>query len=267
MSYEAITLDVDDAVGIITLNRPERMNAWTHQMGLELGQALGECDQNDTVRAVVITGAGRAFCAGADLNSGGDTFAGRAGEEPADAPPSLLPNDIGKPVIAALNGAAVGVGITMPMLCDMRIVAADAKVSFAFTRRGMIPEFTSHYMVQRLAGFAVASDVLLSGRMFSGAELAALGLANQALPSNEVLPEALRRAQDFVNTAPVSVAITKRLLWESVNGSRAEFGKREDALFAWVGNQPDAREGIESFLEKRAPSWKMSARHDLPDDL
>lgn len=264
MAYEMILLDVADGVGTITLNRPERLNAWNRKMSVELGDALAACNADDAVRAVVITGAGRAFCAGADLQSGGDTFAARDGEQ-ADSP--LLPHQIDKPVIAALNGPAVGVGITMPMLCDMRFVAEDAKISFAFVRRGMIPEFTSHYTVQRLAGFAAASDVLLSGRMLLGKELAELGIANEALPTEQVLPRALERARDFVNTAPVSVAITKRLLWESMDMPLPKLREREDELFAWAGNQADAREGIESFLEKRAPDWKMSVNKDLPDAL
>ena len=265
MSYETLLLDVQDSVGVITLNRPDRLNAWNRTMSAELGESLRACHEDDNVRAVVITGAGRAFCAGADLQSGGDTFAGREERERAERP--MLPHQVAKPVIAAINGPAVGVGITMPMLCDMRIVAEDAKISFAFTRRGMIPEFTSHYVVQRLAGFAAAADVLLSGRMMLGKELAELGIANEALPTDEVLPRAMERAKDFVNTAPVSVAITKQLLWESMDLEYSELRKKEDKLFAWAGNQADAREGIESFLEKRAPAWKMSASRDLPEEL
>ncbi len=265
MGYETLLFEVEDSVGVITLNRPDRHNAWTHTMGQDLGDALSRCNDDDGVRAVVITGAGRAFCAGADLQSGGDTFAGRDGD--SHRPRPMLPNQVAKPVIAAINGPAVGVGITMPMLCDMRFVAEDAKVSFAFTRRGMIPEFTSHYVVQRLAGFAAAADVLLSGRMLLGRELADLGIANESLPKDEVLPRAMEKARDYVNTAPVSVAITKRLLWESMDLDYAALREKEDKLFAWAGDQADAREGIESFLEKRSPSWKMSAANDLPEGL
>jgi len=266
-SYDALRYAVKDQVALITLNRPDRMNAWNARMGREFELALEEASADDLVRAVVVTGAGRAFCAGADLGGGGGTFAGRESSR-RDAPqPPLLPNRLDKPVIAAINGAAVGVGITMPMLCDLRIVAEDAKISFAFVRRGMIPEFTSHHVVQRLAGFAVAADVLLSGRMLLGQELADLGLATEALPREQVLDRALDRARDFANTAPVSVAITKRLLWESMDLKLPELKAREDALFAWVGNQADAQEGIESFLEKRAPRWKLSTSRDLPDFL
>ena len=132
---------------------------------------------------------------------------------------------------------------------------------------GRYGDFASHYTVQRLAGFAVAADLLLSGRMLLGRELAELGLASRALPAERVLPEALAYARDFVHTAPVSVAITKRMLWRSTDLALSELQARESALFAWVGDQADAREGIESFLEKRAPSWKMSAASDLPDIL
>ena len=266
MGYETLLVDVADAVATITLNRPERLNAWNRQMGHELGAALTAANENDAVRAVVITGAGRAFCAGADLQSGGDTFSGR-GDRADEERESVLPNQIDKPVIAAINGPAVGVGITMPMLCDMRFVAEDAKISFAFVRRGMIPEFTSHYTVQRLAGFAAAADVLLTGRMLQGKELAELGIANEALPADQVLPRALERAREFAETAPVSVAITKRLLWQSMDLPLPALRDKENELFAWAGNQADAREGIESFLEKRSPSWKMSVTKDLPKAL
>ncbi len=267
MAYEAILLDVKDGVATITLNRPERMNAWTATMAAELSDALSACNENDEVRAVVITGAGRAFCAGADLGRGGGTFGGRERRSAprAEQPKTVYPLHIDKPVIAAINGHAVGVGLTYPMLCDMRLVAEDAKLQFAFTRRGVIPELASHVIVARVAGFSNAADLLLSGRMIRGAEAAALGLASQALPAHEVLPAAQERARDFANAAPVSVAISKRLLWEGLTSSVPEMLAREGKVFAWAGNQVDAKEGVLSFLEKRPPRWKLSASRDKPE--
>jgi enoyl-CoA hydratase/carnithine racemase len=171
-------------------------------------------------------------------------------------------------VIAAINGHAVGVGITYSMMCDIRLVAEDAKIQFAFVRRGVIPELASNAIVARVAGLSHAADLLLSGRLILGREAAAMGLASQALPAQQVLPAALERARDIaVNAAPVSVAIAKRLLWEGLTASVAEMKQREDALFAWAGNRADASEGVDAFLEKRAPRWKLSVSRDKPDLL
>ena len=274
MSYEAIVMDRSEGVATLTLNRPERMNAWTSRMAAELSDALVECNLDDAIRAVVVTGAGRAFCAGADLGGGDKTFdpGMRAEAERRDLPtpstPPTFPWHIDKPVIAAINGHAVGVGITYPMMCDIRFVAEDAKIQFAFVRRGIIPELASHAIVARVAGLSNAADLLLTGRMIRGREAAAIGLATQALPAAEVLPAAQERAADIArNTAPISVAISKRLLWESFGASVPELRKREDRLFAWAGSQPDAKEGVMSFLEKRAPSWSLSVSRDMPQDL
>ncbi len=267
MAYEAILLDVKDGVATITLNRPERMNAWTATMGAELSDALSACNENDEVRALVITGAGRAFCAGADLGRGGETFGGRERRSAprAEQPRTVYPLHIDKPVIAAINGHAVGVGLTYPMLCDMRLVAEDAKLQFAFVRRGVIPELASHVIVPRVAGFSNASELMLSGRIFLGREAAERGLATRALPADEVLPAALEHAREYASAAPASVAITKRLLWEGLTKTPVEMMRREMQLFAWVGQQPDAREGVVSFLEKRAPEWKLRPSTDLPE--
>lgn len=253
----------------ITLNRPERMNAWNAQMSAELTAALNAADGDDDVRAVVLTGAGRAFCAGADLGGGGDTFDDTRGER-ADraaqpAPAFRHPWQISKPVIAAINGAAIGVGITYPLLADVRLVAADAKISFAFVRRGVIPELASHAILPKVVGLSNAADLLLSGRTITGQQAADMGLASAALPADEVLAAALERARDIAaNTAPVSVAAAKRLLWQNLLGDIEATLRREQELFAWFGRQPDAKEGVAAFLEKRPPRWTMSASRDLP---
>jgi enoyl-CoA hydratase/carnithine racemase len=271
MTYEMILLEVVDEVATITLNRPERMNAWTPEMAAELSDALSRCNERDEVRAVVVTGAGRAFCAGADLGKGGDSFA--SSDEEREEQQRALQNEvfpwmIDKPVIAAINGHAVGIGITYSMMCDIRFVAEDAKIQFAFVRRGVIPELASNVIVARVAGLSNAADLLLSGRLILGREAAELGLASRALPAEQVLPAALERARDIaVNAAPVSVAISKRLIWEGLNTPVSDMKKREDALFAWAGNQVDATEGVDSFLEKRTPTWRLSAARDKPGFL
>jgi enoyl-CoA hydratase/carnithine racemase len=271
MSYEQILFEVSDKVALVTLNRPEAMNAWTNVIADELNDAMYRCDEDDGIRAVVLTGAGdRAFCAGADLGRGGGTFGGRENveaqrrEEPR---PRLWPYQIAKPVIAALNGHAVGVGITYPMLADVRIVAENAKIAFAFVRRGVLPELASHVVVAQVAGLSRAAELLLSGKTIKGKEAAAMGLASEALPQADVLPRALELARDIAeNTAPASVAVAKRLLWEGLTSSVPEMMAREARPFAWLGNQADAKEGVMSFVEKRPPKWSLTAK-DVPDEL
>jgi len=271
MDYQQILFDVSDGVALVTLNRPEAMNTWTAVMAGELSEALHRCNDDNTVRAVVLTGAGdRAFCAGADLGRGGGTFGGRdrppAARETSTRP-TIYPFQIDKPVIAALNGHAVGVGITYPMLADVRIVADNAKIAFAFVRRGVLPELASHVTLARVVGLSRAAELLLSGKTISGAEAAAMGLASRALPQAEVLPAALELARDIAaNTAPASVAVTKKFLWEGLTASVPDMMQRESAIFAWLGNQPDAREGILSFVEKRKPNW-TSTPSDVPKNL
>jgi enoyl-CoA hydratase/carnithine racemase len=262
VEYQAIRHEVTRGVATLTLDRPEALNAWNGRMAAELAAALRSCDEDDDVRAVVLTGAGRAFCAGADLSGGGDAFQGEAG---GGRP--FYPFQVRKPVIAAINGHAIGVGITYPMLCDIRYVAEDAKIQFAFVRRGVIPELASHTLVARAVGLSNAADLLLSGRMLRGREAAELGLATQALPADEVLPAALEKARSFADTAPVSVAISKRLLWEGMGLSAPEMMRREFPAFNWVSGQPDAREGVLSFLEKRPPEWKLRPSRDLPEEF
>ena len=270
MSYEQLLFDLDGGVAVITLNRPEAMNAWTATMSQELTDAMHRCNDDNAVRAAVLTGAGdRAFCAGADLGRGGGTFSGR--ERPAEpvkpAKPTLYPYQISKPVIAALNGHAVGVGITYPMLADVRIVAENAKIAFAFVRRGVLPELASHVTLARVVGLSRAAELLLSGKTISGTEAAAMGLASRALPQAQVLPAALEMARDIArNTAPASVAVAKKFLWEGMSLNVPDMMRRENPAFVWFGNQPDAREGVASFVEKRAPRWSLTPS-DVPKNL
>jgi len=258
-SYETVLYEVRDQVATVTLNRPEHLNAWTSRLGAELGDAMAEADEDDSVRAVIVTGAGRAFCAGADL-SGGEFGGG-------DAPDlrRRWPYEVRKPVIAAINGHAVGVGINYPMLCDTRIVAAEAKVQFAFVRRGAIPELASHAIVQRVAGFSVAAELLLSGRTVSGTEAAALGIASRAVPAVDVVGAARALAADIAaNTAPVSVAVSKRLLWQAMTQGVDETMREENALFGKVIALDDSKEGIMSFFERRSQQWTGRPSLDVP---
>jgi enoyl-CoA hydratase/carnithine racemase len=267
MERETLLIDVEDRVAVITLNRPDRLNAYTARMGAELFSAFRELDGRDDVRAIVVTGAGKHFCAGADLGGGGGTFADdRAWELAAAEEARARPWNLSTPIIAAINGAAVGVGATLPLAWDIRIADTRARLGFVFTRRGISPEAGSSYFLPRLIGLSRAADLLLTGRMVPAAEALAIGLLSRVVEPDELLPTAREIALDIaVNTAPVSVAVTKRLLWRNLVESDPRRAKQlEDELFFWIGKQPDAAEGVTSFLEKREPRWSMGLR-DLPD--
>ncbi len=255
------------------------MNAWNDQLAGELSAAMRRCDEDDGIRAVIVTGAGRAFCAGAEMGASGDTFARRE-RDPEQVRrdewlrerlrerggyAGLFPFEIRKPVFAAINGHAIGVGVTYPMTCDVRFVAEDAKIQFAFTRRGVLPELWSHLIVPRVAGLSNAADLLLTGRMISGREFAQMGLASAALPADQVLAATRERAREVLAAAPVSVALAKRLLWRGLTEDFRELGREEVRLFNWTSQQPDAREGVLAYFEKRTPEWKLSVARDTPE--
>jgi len=266
MSYQDIRFAVRDRVAIIELHRPQHLNAYSGRMGEELGDAYRTCDNDDAIRAVVVTGAGKAFCAGADMSMGEDTFAKQESETFSAAgvdPPAW---EVRKPVIAAMNGHAVGIGLTLALQCDMRIVANEGKYGVLQVRRGVMPDAYSHWTLPRLVGMEHAADLLLTGRKVSGAEAVVMGIASQALPADEVLPAALDIARDIaINTAPLSVGITKRLLWESLTLTRAEVGHRETELHHHLMGRSDAIEGVVAWLERRPPQWKLSVNNDWPD--
>ncbi len=269
-AYKHILFAVEGGVATITLNRPERLNAFHFGLGAELGRAYARCDEDDDIRAVILTGAGKAFCVGADMGGGEKTFddveGARRAAEPESGGRRLAAWQVRKPVVAAIHGHAVGVGLTLALQCDLRFVAREAKLAFSFVRRGIIPELGSHAILPRVIGFSRAADLLLSGRTFRGEEAAALGLASEAMASDEVVPRARDWARDIaVNAAPASVAFAKRLLWEGVTETPRETMAKEKQLLAWVGKQPDAAEGVRSFLERRPPQWKLRASTDLPD--
>jgi len=273
MSVQASTIltEINDGVALATLNRPDRMNAYTAQMGAELNDFFLECDKDDAVRAIVVTGAGRAYCAGADLESGGETFSRDKDdvEKEKEEPPRtrFAPWEIRKPIIAAINGHAVGVGLTMPLQYDMRIVADDAKLGFVFVRRGIMPELASTWILPRLIGVTRACDLMLTGRIFSGTEAADLGLANEALPKDQVLPRALEIARDIArNVAPISAAMSKKLIWEHLACPTPGPAAERESVALWeLGRSADAREGVTSFLEKREPEWRLRPSADMPE--
>jgi len=265
-SLRTLVVDVSEKVATVTLNRPERLNAFTPEMGAELYGTLATLDRDDDVRAIIITGAGRAFCAGADLESGGDTF---ATEKKWGADAEVRPWNLGTPIIAAINGAAVGVGATLPLQWDIRVASEKAKIGFVFNRRGIIPEAYSTWLLPRLVGFARAMDLLLTGRILGANEALEQGIVSRVVPADELLTVARSIATDIAkNTAPASVAITKRLVWRQLMESDPRRAKAlEDELFYWAGKQPDAAEGVKSFLEKREPRWTMRPSTDLPDAI
>src|SRR5437764_1673312 len=278
-TYSEIVLDVSDGVATVTLNRPERLNAYTPTMARELHEAFAVCDADDAVRAIVVTGAGRGFCAGADLARGGAAFDRAAETEyeraaPADEPwrkprRAVAAWDVRKPIIAAINGAAVGVGATLPMQWDIRIAAESARIGFVFVRRGVVPEALSTWTLPRLVGMSRAAELLLTGRMLSAREALEWGLVSRVVPDAELVSAARALGAEIAReTAPVSVAITKWMLWHMA--AEVDLARADDLdarAFWWSGTQPDAREGVRAFLEKRAPRWSMRPSADMPDFL
>jgi enoyl-CoA hydratase/carnithine racemase len=274
MEFQEILYEVEDHVLTITLNRPERLNAFTPTMGMELIEALDRADADDDVRAVIVTGAGRGFCAGADLERGGSTFDWRerqaAGEEvPRDGGGriSLRIFDSVKPVIAAINGPAVGVGITMTLPMDVRIAAAGAKIGFVFARRGIVPEACSSWFLPRIVGISQAMEWVATGRVFTAEEALAGGLVRSVHPADQVLGEARALAREIAdNSAPVSVALARQLMWRMLGASHPMEAHRADsrAMFA-RGQSADAVEGVTSFLEKRPAVFVDSVAEGLPD--
>jgi enoyl-CoA hydratase/carnithine racemase len=261
-----LVVDVDAGVAVLTLNRPDHLNAYTAEMGALLSGAYRECDGDDAVRAIVVTGAGRAFCAGADFSDGATPFE----SPPEDAAFSASPIDppafeLRKPVIAAVNGHAIGIGLTIALQADIRIVAEDAKYGVVQVRRGVIPDCMSHWTLTHLTNLGVAAEVLLTGRTFDGAQAVEFGIANRALPAAQVLAHALQMARDIaVNVAPMSAALCKRLLWDSAihNYTPRQVGALETQLHHRVMGTPDAREGVAAFVERRPPRFGSRVSRD-----
>jgi enoyl-CoA hydratase/carnithine racemase len=273
--FEEIRADTADGVLTITLNRPERLNAFTETMRRELVAAFDLADADDGVRVVVVTGEGRGFCAGADLAKGGETFDWKEREaaEGWDVPRdgggqvSLRIYDCTKPVIAAINGPAVGVGITMTLPMDIRLVAEGAKIGFVFTRRGIVPEACSSWFLPRIVGISQAMEWVATGRVFDAREALAGGLVRSVHAPDELLPAAHAIAREIADsTAPVSVALGRRLLWRMLGAAHPLEAHRADSRAMYArGQSADAREGVQSFLEKRPAAFPDLVSGGLPE--
>ena len=273
MDFEQIRYEVADGVLTITLNRPDRLNAFTGTMMQELIAAFDASDADDDVRAVIVTGEGRGFCAGADLAAGGETFDYRA-RGVTDA----VPRDGGglvtlriynslKPVIAAINGPAVGVGITMTLPMDIRLAATGAKIGFVFARRGIVPEAASSWFLPRLVGISQAMEWVATGRVFDAEEAQQGGLVRSVHAPGDLLPFANSLAREIAdNAAPVSVALARKLMWRGLGAAHPMVAHRADsrAMFS-RGQSADAVEGVTSFLEKRPATYPDKVSNGLPD--
>jgi enoyl-CoA hydratase/carnithine racemase len=273
MEFEQIRYEVADSVLTITLDRPDRLNAFTPTMQRELLEAFDHADADDDVRAVIVTGAGRGFCAGADLQAGGSTFDYRARGVEDDVPRdgggqlTLRIFESKKPVIAAINGPAVGVGATMTLPMDVRFAADGAKIGFVFTRRGIVPEACSSWFLPRIVGISQAMEWAATGRVFDAEEALEGGLVRSVHPPGELLDAANSLAREIAdNAAPVSVALTRRLMWAMLGADHPMAAHRADSRAMLArGQSADVREGVESFLEKRAPSFPDKVSDGLPE--
>jgi len=274
MKFEQIRYAVGDGIATITLHRPDKMNAFTGQMMAELIGAFDATDADDSVRAVIVTGEGRAFCAGADLSAGGSTFS-RGGSETVERE---IPRDGGgllalrifeslKPVIGAINGAAVGVGATMTLPMDLRLASEAARFGFVFARRGIVPEACSSYFLPRVVGIQRATEWVFTGRVFPASEALEAGLVRSVHAPDDLLPAARAIAREIAdNTAPVSVALSRRMLWRMLGASHPMEAHRVDSRGIMErGRSDDAREGVTSFLEKRAALYPDRVSAGLPD--
>jgi enoyl-CoA hydratase/carnithine racemase len=268
--YSQIRHDVVDGIATVTLNRPDRLNAFTRQMAAELIDALDRIDADDAVRAVVITGAGRGFCAGADLQGGGNTF-----NYPEDG---TVHRDVGgtvslrifesvKPIIVAFNGPAVGIGVTMTLPADIRLASTQAKFGFVFARRGIVLEAASSWFLSRVVGISRAMEWAATGRVFGADEALAGGLVRSVHEPDELLPAAYALAREIAdNTAPVSVALTRQMLWRMLGADHPMVAHRLDSRAVQArGKSEDAKEGVTSFLEKRSATFPDRVSTDMPD--
>lgn len=267
MTYATISTEECGRVATVVLNRPDRMNAWTRRMEAELGHAIAGFEVRDDIGAIIVTGAGRAFCAGADLDE--DQTSDAALRELFAPATDRSYWEMRTPMIAAINGAAVGVGMTLPMKLDIRIAAEDAKLGFVFTRRGLTPEFGASWILPRLVGAANAMELLLTGRIFDGREAVKIGLVNEAHPADRVLARAHEIADDIVrNVSPVAAAVTKALVYRGLESEDLSAHARlEQELYDWALKSADFPEGMESFVQKRAPEWRLGKNEGFPEEL
>ena len=274
MNYSTILYDLEDSVLLITLNRPEILNAFNRDMMAEMIDALDKADADDNVRAIIVTGAGRGFCAGADLSAGGNTFNAEARDDREDG----LHRDGGgrvtlrifeckKPIIAAINGAAVGIGATMTLPMDIRLCSTKAKFGFVFARRGIVPEACSSYFLPRVVGISQALEWCYSGRVFLGDEALAGGLVRSVHQPDDLLAAAKVIAREIAdNTSAVSVTLIRQMMWKMLGADHPmEAHKIDSRGIYFAGKAADAKEGVESFLEKRTAKFPLKVSEDMPE--
>ena len=277
MAYETILYEVDGPVLTVTLNRPDKLNAYTAVMGAEIQDAFQRADADDDVRVIIVTGAGRGFCAGADISSGAGAFDTKAEGSVAFAAPNA-PRQTGggfvgaifncrKPSIAAINGAAVGVGATLTLPMDIRVAAEGAKIGFVFARRGLVPEAGSAWFLPQLVGLPTALKWCLSGNLLTAAEAQAGGLVAEVVPPDQLLARARALALEIAeNTAPVSIALARQMLWKFAGEDSPDGALSVDGHLSMVlGAGPDVKEGVAAFLEKRPPRFPGRASSDIPE--
>lgn len=275
-TYETLLYEIEDNILTITLNRPDKLNAFNITMRDEIIDAIDHADADDDVRAIIFTGAGRAYCAGADLSGGGNTFDRDVNADGAVVNKihrdggglvSLRLYDCLKPLIAAVNGAAVGVGVTSMLPMDVRIASERAKFGFVFSRRGIVPEACSSWFLPRVVGISRATEWCYSGRVFGAEEALEGGLVRSVVAADELLPTARAIAADIVqNTSALSVTLTRHMLWRMLGADHPmEAHKIDSRGVQFMGASADAREGVDSFLEKRDPSYTLRPSTDLPD--
>jgi enoyl-CoA hydratase/carnithine racemase len=270
MPNEPVLFDLNtDGIATITLNRPEQMNACSGELLARLGEFYRRCDEDDAVRAVVVTGAGRAFCSGADMSDAAKTFdlsAGGGLDDFSAAGIDFPAFKVRKLVVAAVNGHAIGIGMSLAMQCDIRIFASEGKYGIVQVRRGVVGDAYSHWTMVRLVGLARAAEIMLTGRTFKGDELERLGVANQIRPAREVLDCAVEIATETaIHAAPLSVALSKRLLWQSSEMSAAQVEHSETEIHKHIMTRPDAIEGPVAHMERRNPNWSLRVSEDWPD--
>lgn len=267
-----LLFDIQDHVATLTLNQPEKRNAYSPEMAVKLTQYLRECDTNPDVRVVIITGAGDAFCVGLDLNDVRER--GEQGEpeetlrHPTQRVLRTYPFQISKPVICAINGAAGGFGAAYPLTCDIRLAAKEANIAFSFVKWGLIPEMGTTWLLPRLVGIEKTSDLLLTGRKVSGSEAAAMGLVLRAVPRADLMDEARTLAQEIaIGSSPTAVSIVKRMTWGRMqdDGELYKAIYEDDDAIGWAIHGPDAAEGNKAFFEKRPANWVDVEPSQLPD--
>jgi len=266
---EEIQVELEGGVAVITLNRPDARNTLSAGMMDGLGAAYQRCDADDSVRAVVVTGAGDAFCAGADMSGGGETFDAEGKElDFSSCPLSFQAWDVRKPVIAACNGHAIGVGLGIALQADLRIFAEQGKYGFLQNRRGVVADFAAEYLLPRLVGFERAFELLVRAPRLSGVEAAEWGLASRVLPADKVLDAALEIASDMaVNCSPLVMGMHKRLLWRGLDSTLPDLVQMETRALHHSMGTADAVEGGMAWFERRAPQWTASVSEDWPEGL